>query len=160
MATSGTTSDRFNCSADPNSSAEQLNDAQRLRQAADHLDAALDAIEYVTRGERDDSFDKHAAYVWTGALYERVRRLDAVVHLIRPDIRGGRPGMCIGQDGKRYPHHPGRIDGDLIQSLRDTGTSMRAIADKLGCSVGTVHRICSTVQGSEFAYPEQLNDCG
>jgi hypothetical protein len=137
------TSAVFSRSGSGNDEPEQLNDAQRLRRAADRLDAAVGEIEYVASGELDDSLNNYTRQAWAGALFERVRRLDALVTLLD---KSGYAACVSGQDGKRYPRHPGRIDGEVIRSLRDTGLSMRAIADKLGCSVGTVHRLCSTVQ--------------
>lgn len=51
--------------------------------------------------------------------------------------------MSKGRDGKVRPNH--RFDtserDESIRSMHDAGESLRTIAEKVGCSVGTVHRV-------------------
>ena len=49
----------------------------------------------------------------------------------------------LGKDGKSYPVRPDPELPDRVQQLRAGGLSIRGIADRLGCSVGTVHRMVS-----------------
>ncbi len=52
-------------------------------------------------------------------------------------------GACMGLDGKTRPNR--RVDttarDDEILRRRASGESIRQIAEAVGCSVGTVHRI-------------------
>ena len=53
------------------------------------------------------------------------------------------PQKTIGLDGKLRPARRGdttKRDQEILK-LRMQGMSLRAIASKLGCSVGTVHRV-------------------
>ncbi|MEU2198721.1 helix-turn-helix domain-containing protein [Isoptericola sp. NPDC019482] len=64
----------------------------------------------------------------------------------QPDAEGRiAVGRVMGLDGKVRPSR--RFDttarDQRIRELRDEGLSMRAIATEVGCSVGTVHRVCS-----------------
>ena len=43
--------------------------------------------------------------------------------------------------GRRLGRPPAIVDGEKIRTLRDSGASWRAIAEKLGIGVGTAHRI-------------------
>ncbi|SBS76413.1 hypothetical protein MHPYR_310077 [uncultured Mycobacterium sp.] len=129
-----------------------------LLDAAEQLETALSVLEHATDIKPtglERSYDRN---VWAEWLYNRARRLDALATLIAPPREGHtRPGGVVGCDGKHYPNLPGDIDGVAIRSLRASGMSIRAIAEKMGCSVGSVHRHCSTVQVHSNATPEHVN---
>jgi DNA invertase Pin-like site-specific DNA recombinase len=60
------------------------------------------------------------------------------------DENGAIPvGKVLGLDGKLRPRH--RVDTTerdaRIRQLRSSGVSLRAIAESVECSVGTVHRV-------------------
>lgn len=51
------------------------------------------------------------------------------------------PERVIGTDGKSYPATVNAVDHEAIRRLRAQGFSMRGIAARVGCSVGTVARV-------------------
>jgi DNA-binding NarL/FixJ family response regulator len=62
--------------------------------------------------------------------------------------RGRQMGLSLGRDGKLRPDRrfdTTRRDAEIIE-LHDQGVSMREIAAKVGCSVGTVHRVIKKLE--------------
>jgi DNA-binding NarL/FixJ family response regulator len=62
--------------------------------------------------------------------------------------RGRQMGLSRGRDGKLRPDRrsdTSRRDDEIYQ-LHTDGMSMREIAAKVGCSVGTVHRIIKKME--------------
>lgn len=68
------------------------------------------------------------------------RRVDRVV---KDDEGNLLVPLTMGIDGKLRPAVRYNTSGRdaLIRRLRAEGTTMRAIAEEVGCSVGTVHRV-------------------
>lgn len=53
----------------------------------------------------------------------------------------------IGRNGRSYPARQAAVERDKsIRELRAEGLSVRQIAERAGCSVGTVHRVVKGVQ--------------
>lgn len=123
-------------------------DVEILQEARDHLDAAMMTIGEVTgrideRGEPDESLTDYDGRRLLGHLKDALGSLGAeIAELHTTSGVTAWDGKITGSDGKRYP--PDRssgVDVKQVAALRETGLSVRAIADKLGCSVGTAHGI-------------------
>lgn len=125
----------------------------------------------VREAERLNARDaqREAVRVMLGAESEQLNgervgaRLAAVLFGYSPSTvcRARRPlretfadARAVGLDGKTRPmFDPGpeyRAERDYqIWLLHLDGVPMRSIADRFGCSVGTVHRACSRYEGYE-----------
>ena len=80
-----------------------------------------------------------------GAVAELEHSL--IVERVRAGLRNARA------KGKRLGRPSKGIDAAAIAELRSQGASWRAIADKLGVSVGTLYRVaqgCSKTQERDF----------
>jgi DNA-binding NarL/FixJ family response regulator len=130
-------------------------DIDALNEAMRCLDKALEAIQYVANGELDKTIP-HARWVgkYQEAAQDRMRGMEVGLVRIRnliDFVNTGGLRRIEGRDGKQYPAH-GRnatYRAEDVMTLRDAGLSMRAIATRLRCSVGTVHRIISLAENEE-----------
>jgi Mor family transcriptional regulator len=70
---------------------------------------------------------------------------------VQKSVRGRQPGFSRGRDGKLRPDRQSdttRRDAEIYHMHTDN-MSMREIAAKVGCSVGTVHRIIKKFEDQE-----------
>jgi DNA invertase Pin-like site-specific DNA recombinase len=112
----------------------------RFARSVSHLLRALDTfrvlgIEFVSLSESLDTATPAGRMVFTvlGAVAELERSL--IVERVRAGLRNARA------KGKKLGRPRVAVDAAKVQLLRNSGASWRAIADRLGVSVGTVHNV-------------------
>ena len=109
----------------------------RFARSVSHLLRALETfgclgVQFVSLSEQVDTSTPTGKMVFTvlGAVAELERNL--IVERVRAGLRHARAkGKCLGRPKKS-------VDACEIRALREAGVSWRAIARKLGVSVGTV----------------------
>ena len=112
----------------------------RFARSVSHLLKALEnfrslGIEFVSLSEQVDTRTPTGKMVFTvlGAVAELERSL--IVERVRAGLRNARA------KGKKLGRPRVAVDAAKVQLLRNSGASWRAIADRLGVSVGTVHNV-------------------
>lgn len=104
------------------------------------LGAQTDMMRYVNPDEVDDADLAAAIKRGRQHLAEASAALDRLAAGKKiPTIGDGH--RVLGQDGKSYPARPDPELPARVRELRAGGLSIRGIADRLGCSIGTVHRV-------------------
>ena len=110
----------------------------RFARSVSHLLRALETfkalgIEFVSLSEQVDTSTPTGRMIFTvlGAVAELERSL--IAERVRAGLRNARA------KGKRLGRPRKYVDAARIRALRRSGASWRAIAEKLGVSVGTAH---------------------
>ena len=134
----------MNADDTPRTAKAALNDAvAQLNQATESINwAALHVLDgSLGHGH---SMTLKVNELTIGPLRDRLRQIEVSISDLRTVGKVGidlPPGRSIrGIDGKTYPKDRATYIPAQIQTLRASGMSMRRIAERLGCSVGTVHR--------------------
>lgn len=110
--------------------------ARSLRQLVNALEASRAlGIEFVSLHEGIDTSTSNGRLVF--GIFASIAGFER--ELIRERVRSGL--AAARARGKRIGRPPKDVDAAKVRSLRNSGASWRAIADRLGVSVGTAYNV-------------------